>query len=100
MALALIAVALTRDYWRARRDQKRAVEMTRIVARFTTASIDSLIAQIGAPYETAEGTSGRALFIWKSPPNDQLPPGSGLLTVTVTVEAGGAISSIEWRDRT
>jgi len=100
MVLALIVGTLTRDYLRARRDRRRSVEMVRIVFQFTNEPLVALVEFLGDPYETAEGVTGRALYIWKSPPNEKLPPGSGLLTMTVTVEADGLISDIEWRDRT
>jgi hypothetical protein len=99
MVLALIAGALARDYWRAERDRQRAIRMGLIVVEFTGQHVRSLIEVIGEPYESDEALSGRALLIWKSPPNERLPPGSGLLTVIATVEAGGVISEIEWRDR-
>ena len=100
MVLALIVGTLARDYWRARRDRLRAVQMGRMVAEFTGQPLASLISFLGGPYETTQGLSGRALYIWKSPPNETLPPGSGLLTLVVTIEADGVISGIEWRDRT
>ena len=100
MVLALIVGALTRDYWRARRDERRRVRMDAIVDQFVDQPIERLVETIGPPFELAQGLTQRALYIWKSPPNEKLPPGSGLLTVTVTVEADGTISEIEWRDRT
>ena len=100
MALALIVGTLARDYWRAKRDRNRAIWMNAIVSEFTDQPLESLVALLGDPYEIAQGLSGRGLYIWKSPPNDKLPRGSGLLTVVVTIEADGLISGIEWRDRT
>ena len=100
MVLALLAGTLTRDYWRARRDRFRAIQMDGIVREFTQQPLPVLVAFLGEPYEVAPAMSGRSLHIWKSPPNDKLPKGSGLLTMTVTVEADGVISEIEWRDRT
>jgi hypothetical protein len=100
MVLALIVGTLARDYWRAKRDRARVEAVNRIAVEFTGQPIELLVQLIGAPYDMAEGSSGRTLLIWKSPPNEKLPPGSGLLTIVVTVEAGGTISLIEWRDRT
>lgn len=100
MVLGLIIAALTRDYWRARRDRLRRTQMDAIVSEFTQQPLLALVAAFGDPYETATGLSGRALYIWKAPPNQKLPRGTGLLTLTVTVEADGLISEIEWRDRT
>ena len=100
MVLALIVGTLSRDYWRARRDRNRAVQMDVLVAQFTNRPLMSLVSHLGDPYETTQGLSGRALYIWKSPPNEKLPPGSGLLTMVVTIEADGVISDIQWRDRT
>lgn len=100
MVLALIVGTLSRDYWRARRDRLRAERMDSIINEFTNQPLSLLIQALGEPYETAQGLTGRSLHIWKSPPNDQLPRGSGLLTMIATVEADGVISDIEWRDRT
>jgi len=100
MVLALIGGTLARDYWRARRDRQRALGMAALVAEFTTRSVRELVVTIGEPYELTAGTSGRSLYIWKAPPNEKLPQGSGLLTLVVTVEADGAISEMSWRDTT
>jgi hypothetical protein len=100
MVIALIAGALIRDYWHARRDRQRAARMGALVEEFTGQSILNLVMRIGDPYERMDGTSGRSLYIWKAPPSERLPPGSGLLTVVATVEMDGAISEITWRDRT
>jgi len=98
MVLTLIAGALVRDFVRAKRDRARAGRMGRLVSEFTSQPVESLVYLIGDPFETTEGASGRALFVWKSPPNEKLPRGSGLLTLIVTVEPEGKISRIEWRD--
>ena len=100
MVLALIVGALVRDYWRARRDERRRAKMEAIAAEFVRRPILELVELIGQPFELAKGVSERALYIWKSPPNEKLPRGSGLLTVIATVEADGFVSEIEWRDRT
>ena len=97
MVLALIAGALARDYWLAKRDRSRAVHMDSIILEFADQPLAVLVSFLGNPYEVANGVSGRSLYIWKSPPNDRLPRGSGLLTMTATVEADGMISGIEWR---
>ena len=100
MVLALIVGTLARDYWRARRDRNRAIQINALVVEFTNQPLESLVALVGDPYEMAQGLSGRRLYIWKSPPNEKLPRGSGLLTMAATIEADGLISGIEWRDRT
>jgi len=100
MVLTLIVCTLTRDYFRARRDDRRRIQMDQMALEWVERPVQDLIDSIGQPFELAVGLSARALYIWKSPPNDKLPPGSGLLTLTVTVEADGVISEIEWRDRT
>ena len=99
MVLALIAGTLARDYWRARRDRLRATRMASIILEFSNQPLAMLAAFLGEPYEVNQGLSGRSLHIWKAPPNDKLPRGSGLLTVIATVEANGFVSEIEWRDR-
>jgi hypothetical protein len=98
MVGAMIVAALGRDYWRARQDRVRATRMDHLVAEFTNQPLEGLVLKLGAPFEIAQGLSERALYVWKSPPNDILPRGSGLLTVTVTVEADCVISEIAWRD--
>lgn len=100
MVLALIAGTLARDYWHAERDRQRAIRMDAIVVEFTNQPLQTLTNAFGEPYETARALSGRSLYIWKAPPNDKLPRGSGLLTVIATVEADGIITELSWRDRT
>jgi hypothetical protein len=98
MVLALIMGTLVRDFLRAKRDRMRAAQMNHIVAEFTGRPVKSLVSAVGDPYETAQGVSGRALCIWKAPPNEKLPQGSGLLTLIATVDEDGVLSQIEWRD--
>ena len=98
MVLALIVGTLTRDYRRAKRDRTRAAHMDSIVIEFTNQPLSVLVSFLGDPWEVAEGVSGRSLQIWKSPPNERLPKGSGLLTMVATVEADGRISRIEWNE--
>jgi hypothetical protein len=98
MVLALIAGTLARDLWRAGRDRTRASHMDSLVVEFTDQPLPLLVDFLGSPYEVAEGVSGRSLHIWKSPPNERLPKGSGLLTMIATVEEGGTISRIEWHE--
>src|SRR5436309_761045 len=98
MVLALIAGALIRDYRRAKGDRMRAAQMNHRVAEFTGRAIKSLVLAVGDPYKTAQGVSGRALCIWKAPPNEKLPQGSALLTLIATVDEDGVLSQIEWRD--
>ena len=100
MVLTLIVGALGRDYWRAKRDRKRAFLMTALVNKFANRPVAELVEAIGDPYEWMDGTSGRSLYIWKAPPNEKLPPGSGLLTVVAIVEADGTIEEMTWRDTT
>jgi hypothetical protein len=99
MVMTLIAVALARDFWRARRDRHRAHHMDSIVSHYASQPVQELVNQIGEPYEMTKGWSQRALYIWKAPPNEKLPSGSGLLILIATVEADGVISEITWRDR-
>jgi len=98
MVFTLIVGALLRDFVRAQRDRARAARMGHLVSEFTSQPVESLVYLIGEPFETTEAMSGRALFVWKSPPNEKLPRGSGLLTLIATVEPEGLISRIEWRD--
>ena len=99
MVLAILAGTLGRDLWRARRDRQRAIQMESLTREFSQQPIGLLVELLGEAYEVDFGLSGRALHIWKAPPNEKLPRGSGLLTVVATVEPDGRISELEWRDR-
>src|SRR5580698_4413711 len=71
MVMAMIAGALIRDFWRARRDRLRAYHMDTMVSHYASHPVEELVNQIGEPYEMAQGLSERALYIWKAPPNEK-----------------------------
>ena len=96
LGLAFLA-SLAWGLHRYRRDKSRASGMESLAARWKGRAALEVVREIGDPFEVAEGTSGRSLYIWKAPPATTLPGGSGLLTVIVTVESGNVVD-VEWRD--
>ena len=80
-----------------RRDRKREVGMDEIAAQLKGRPIADVVRRLGDPFEVAEGTSGRSMYVWKAPPATTLPQGSGLLTVMLTIESGKVVD-VEWRD--
>lgn len=85
--------------YRYRIDQRREKGMDERAAEWKGKTILDIIRELGDPFEVADGTSGRSMYIWKSPPSTALPQGSGLLTVMMTVDAGKVVD-VEWRDHT
>lgn len=53
----------------------------------------------GPPTEIVDGTSGRQLYIWKSPNLPHIPKGNSLLVVTLTINPDGSVSDTHWQQR-
>ncbi len=60
--------------------------------------ISAVIEEFGPPFEAFTGSSGRGLYVWKSPPSTNFPKGRGLLIVTLTTEQG-VVSQTDWKTR-
>lgn len=85
--------------------------VSRVRARIRGRRIDAMVKSMdgqriqdaeklfGPPLEVVDGTTGRQLYIWKSPPSEQFPPGPGLLIVTLTVDSHGWITHAVWKAR-
>jgi hypothetical protein len=95
-----LATIVARDLWLARRDRLRAARMNEIVAGFTLRPVQEMVLSFGDPYEIVQThANGRSLYVWKSPPSRNLPPGRGLLTMVAEVGQEGEVEQIQWRDR-
>jgi hypothetical protein len=71
--------------WRDKR-QQQAAETAATTAKGSP--ITTLIHALGDPYEIEQGTTGRELYIWKFPPAQTLPKGTGLFILSVTTDRG------------
>jgi len=71
--------------WRDKTQQKTAEETA---SAATGSHITTLLHSLGDPYEIEHGTTDRALYIWKFPPAQTLPKGTGLFILSVTTDRG------------
>jgi hypothetical protein len=55
--------------------------------------------QFGPPTEVVSGTSGRQLYIWKSATLPQVPAGTGLMVLTLTIDAQNSITETHMEKR-
>ncbi|WP_155121572.1 hypothetical protein [Bryobacter aggregatus] len=55
--------------------------------------------RFGPPTEIVHGTTGRQLYIWKVLSLPGIPTGSGLMVVTLTIAANGAVTDTHWQQR-
>jgi hypothetical protein len=95
----LVVVGLLWNALAARRDRRRRRFMDALLPTLRGLPETTLRERFGAPFEEVPGSSGRKLLVWKSPPSRHFPKGSGLLTLTVTCDAGGRVEEARWRDR-
>jgi hypothetical protein len=95
----LCGYSLARDLYVFWRNQQRADALGRALRALEGQPAWDAEKRFGAPTEVVEGTSGRSLHIWKGERLPGVPPGAGLLVVTLTIEAGGLISGAHWQQR-
>jgi len=81
------------------RDQRRAEAMRFELSRLPGKMAWEAEKVFGPPSEIAEGSSGRYLYIWKALNLPSIPKGNGLLVVTLTVGADGAVAETHWQQR-
>jgi hypothetical protein len=81
------------------RDKKEAERVSSAVNELRAQKISSILQQLGPPREHFEGSSGRSLYVWRSPPSTGLPRTRGVLTVTLTVDANGEVVESAWNRR-
>jgi hypothetical protein len=89
-------VALSRNFYLHWRDGKQQEEAVQIGLDVYGRPVGALIERLGDPYEIEEGTTGRALYIWKFPPARTLRKGTGLFVFTALTEHG-VVASCEWK---
>lgn len=81
---------------KARHDRRRARWLREHLARLETAN--SAISEFGPPWEILDGT-GQMLYLWKSPPAETFPRGTGLLIVNLVTDQTGHVKRASWETR-
>jgi hypothetical protein len=94
--LIAYTAALLRTMYKSRRDAKQVLTAQALVAGLHGDRVEKLFPILGDPYEIERGTTGRDLYVWKFPPAQTLPRGSGLLIVTITTEQE-IIKKFQWK---
>jgi hypothetical protein len=97
MAFGFYLVAMIRRAWVARRERRRAQILARLVPAFVGSPLERVMRTFGPPASVYEGTTGRTLYIWHPPHGEAVPTGEGLVIVSMTVAASGAVDDATWR---
>ena len=97
MAFGFYLVAMVRRAWIARRERRREQILARLVPGFVGSPLDRAMRTLGPPASVHEGTTGRTLYIWHPPRGEAVPAGEGLVIVSMTVTASGAVDDATWR---
>jgi hypothetical protein len=83
--------------WRARREADR---VSSFVNDLRGNEIADILKRFGPPREQFTGSSGRSLYVWQSPPSNELPRvRDGLLVLMLTVDEDGMVSETVWHRR-
>lgn len=90
---------LLSDRFRQWRDGREAQRISQIVNALRGDEIDAVLSRFGPPREQFHGSSGRSLYVWRSPPSEGLPYSRRLLVVTLTVDADGRVIDTAWQRR-
>jgi hypothetical protein len=93
--LLAYTAALLRTMYLSRRDAKQVRAAQALVAGLHGDRVEKLFPILGDPYEIEQAPTGREMYIWKFPPAQTLPPGSGLLIVIITTEER-VIKRFQW----
>ena len=97
MAFGFYAVCMARRAWLAQRERRRDRTLARLIPAFVGSRIDAATRALGPPAGVIDGTTGRALYIWRPPREEAIPRGGGLVVVSLTVERNGSVSGASWR---
>jgi hypothetical protein len=97
--IAFYAVGMIRLGLRSWRDRRQKRELRTLVRDLRGREIRIAEHRLGPPHEVVDGSSGRSLWVWRSPPNEVLPDGTGLLILSLTVDPGGRITGGGWNRR-
>ncbi|HME11152.1 MAG TPA: hypothetical protein VKG25_29115 [Bryobacteraceae bacterium] len=93
---ALLLVLVGRSVWQAHCDRRRARWLKAHLASLDT--VNSAISEFGPPWEVINGT-GQSLYLWKSPPAEAFPQGTGLLIVNLVTDQAGHVKRASWETR-
>jgi len=97
MAFGFYLVAIVRRAWVRRRERRRERVLARLVPAFVGSPLERVMRMLGPPASVHEGTTGRTLYIWHPPRGESVPTGEGLVIVSMTVTASGAVDDATWR---
>lgn len=92
------AITAAHRAWVRHRDRCRGRWVAGTLNRLAGRSIGEAFALFGPPFETNQGT-GRVFYVWKSPPSDRFPKGTGLLIVNLLTDQQGQIEETSWQTR-
>jgi hypothetical protein len=88
---------LLREHFIAKRERRKAEQITRLVTSLPGHSINDAKRQLGPPHEEILGDSGRSLHVWRAPPAESFPAVPGVLIVTLTADENGVVTDAAWR---
>ena len=97
--IALLARGLWKEYAANRNEQRQQAALATLLNPLLGQPVSGAIERFGQPAEYVPGTTGRALYIWISPPAKRFPPGRGVLVVTLTADSDGTITDANWAAR-
>jgi hypothetical protein len=95
----LCSYSLLRDLYLFWRNQRRGDFLGKALAALEGQPAWEAEKRFGPPTEIVSGTSGRQLYIWKANQLPNVPFGTGLLVLTLTVGRDSEILSTHWQQR-
>jgi hypothetical protein len=98
MLYAFVVGTALRRAWLRRRDRRRAEWVSQRLAEMRGKPLAEAVSRFGSPFEVITGTE-RSFYVWKSPPSENFPRGSGLLIVNVITDAAGQVTQSSWSTR-
>jgi hypothetical protein len=98
MLVGFVLFSTSRGWLTSLRERRRARFLDAKMQELSGKAVSVALEQFGPPFEDFTGSTGRSLYVWRSPPSDNFPQGPGLLIVTLTAE-NGLISHTDWKTR-
>lgn len=90
---------LLSDRLRQWRDRREAQRISDAINALRGSEIENILTRFGPPREHFRGSSGRSLYVWRSPPSEGFPLTRSLLVVTLTVDPEGRVVDTSWQRR-
>lgn len=93
----LYGIAVTGWIRKARGNKQREAMLNQMLGALRGRRIQEAAEQFGEPSEIVFGSSGARLYIWKQPAGPALPKGSGVVVITVNVDAADIVTGSSWK---